>query len=192
VHAQETSTSVRLMIQDTTDPSEPPATIAEMREAVGSLFMLWSKLEAVLAKAVTELNGPSAADKLHGIGRTIAAWKALHDDIAGDRPEHLQVVSVLHEHLVEALRVRNCIAHGLEGYGVGASDGSSEAYFRCSLNGKPNVFTLRHLRVCLTQMARGRSHIGRLTYAALRPGELGLQDLYDDVADLMRRVEGEH
>jgi hypothetical protein len=130
-------TSIPSMTERVKDQLEPPATMAEMQEAVGSLFMLWSKVEADLAKAVAELNGPSAADKLHGIGRTIAAWKALHDDIAGDRPEHLEVVSVLHEQLVEALRVRNSIAHGLDGYGVGASDGSSEAYFRVQPERQP-------------------------------------------------------
>jgi hypothetical protein len=173
-----------------TDQPEPPATIAEMKEAVGSLFMIWSRVEADLAKAVAELSAPSNADKLHGIGRTIAAWKALHDDIAGNRPEHLEVVRVLHGQLAEALRVRNAIAHSLDGYGVGASNGRSEAYFKCSLNGNPEVITLRHLRACLDQLAGARAHISRMTYAALRPGERGLQSLYDDVADLMRRNEG--
>lgn len=180
----------RRMTQDTIDPSEPSATVAEMREAVGSLFMLWSKVEADLAKAVTELIGLSAADKPHGIGRTIAAWKALHDDIAGDRPEHLEVVSVLHGQLVEALRVRNSMAHALDGYGVGASDGSSEAYFQCNLNGNPEVITLRHLMTCLSRLAGARTHISRLTYAAKRPDERGLQSLYDDVTDLTKRREG--
>jgi hypothetical protein len=177
------------MTQNTTDQSEPPTTIAEMKEAVGSLFMLWSSVEADLAKAVGALNGPSAADKLHGIGRTMAAWKALHDELAGHRSEHAEVFGVLHGQLREALRVRNSIAHGFEGYVNAPSDGSGEAYFQCSLNGSPEVITLRHLRVCLSRLAGARTHISRLTYAALRQDELGLQSLYDDVTDLMRRHE---
>jgi hypothetical protein len=168
-----------------TDQSEPPATIAEMKVAVGSLFMLWSRVEADLAKAIDDLSAPSHTDKPHGIGRSLATWKALHDAVSDCHPDHSKVVESLHTHLKEALSLRNSIAHGLDGYGVAESDGSSEAHFRCSLKGGPEVITLDQLRACLTQLSRGRTHIGRLTYAALRPGELGMQNLYDDLSASM-------
>ncbi|SEM70997.1 hypothetical protein SAMN04488077_10769 [Roseovarius tolerans] len=177
------------MTQNMTDQSEAPGTIAEMKEAVGSLFMLWSRVEADLVKALAELSGPPKADTPHGIGRTLAAWKALHEDIAGRGTDHLEVVCALHGHLAGALRVRNAIAHGLESYGIAGSDGSGEAYFQCRLKDAPEVITLRHLKACLSRLAGARMHISRLTYAALHPGERGLQSLYDDVTDLMRRHE---
>ena len=135
-----------MVTQNMTDQSEPPATIAQMKEAVGSLFMLWSRVEADLAEAIEDLSAPSDTDKPHGISRSLAKWKALHDAVADCHPDHSEVVESLHAHLKEALRVRNSIAHGLNGYGVAESDGSSEAHFRCILKGEPDVITLNQLR----------------------------------------------
>jgi hypothetical protein len=170
-----------------TDQSEPPATIAQMKEAVGSLFMLWSKVETDLAKAIDELSAPPKTDKPHGIGRSLAAWKALQDAVSDCHPDHRRVVESLHAHLQEALRVWNSIAHGLDGYGVAERDRSNGAHFQCSLKGEPEFITLDFLRVCLTRLARGRTQIGRLTYAALHPGKSGLKSLYDDLSASLER-----
>ncbi|KIT15566.1 hypothetical protein jaqu_26630 [Jannaschia aquimarina] len=149
--------------------------------------MLWSSVEAELGEAIAALGDPLSTNKPHGIGRSLARWKDLHVHSAQNRADHLRVVNALHDQLAEALRIRNSIAHGLKGYGVAASDGSSEAHFECRLNNGPEIITLRHLRVCLGRLARAGSHISRLTYAVSRPDEPGLQSLYDDVLDLMHK-----
>jgi hypothetical protein len=120
-------------------------TLPEMRADIGTLIMVWCRVETSLAEAIGVLGGAPT----HGISRKIDTWLVLHQDASRDRPEVIGLVSEVSAILRAALDLRNHIAHGLRSFDVGLSP---EPHLITDLNGAPRRITVAEIRRTFDQL----------------------------------------
>lgn len=137
-------------------------TFEQMSGAIGSLVLLWARIEAAVRAEIMAVHGhlPKSA---HGIQAALYRWE---DDIVADGSGmsfRASLASALRMQLVEALAVRNGICHGLDSISSGA-----EAGLTWVLNGDKHSISAEALQASLAWLSRISFAISLLA----RPGRM--------------------
>ncbi|MCF1711166.1 hypothetical protein L0V05_20375 [Tabrizicola sp. J26] len=150
-----------------TAPEQPQiVTFSQMKGAIGSLVLLWSRIEMALAEAIQSLPDEVAKDA-HGIRRSIDVWERyVMSRGSGEEPLSL-LCQRLVARLKHALDVRNQVCHGLIGITGQVSASDPEAHLTVRLKGKRKDISWSELQSMFSWMSRAGHLICDLTHVAL-------------------------
>ena len=165
-----------------------PVTVTDIREAIGSLVILWSQIESEFQQATATLGVPS--DELCA-SAAIELWRALHAERA-TFPAQTLVAGRFLSRIEAARRLRNGISHSFHGYsadtfGYGRP---AELYYR---SGKKIVTVpFRQVQRTIIDLARAGFILYRLTSAAAHADMPGKADLIAEVGHDLDRIAQEY
>jgi len=143
-------------------------TFDQIKGTVGSLLLLWSRVEKALTASIRTLHAGEVPKTAHGIGKSLNVWSTRVMRGHGGRQLQKQICKQLVKHLKEALEIRNFVAHGL--IGIAASfdrPGEADAHLTAELNGEHRVFTRQELEEMFAWMSRAPELIACLADAAM-------------------------
>ena len=165
-----------------------PVTVNDIREAIGSLIILWSQTEAEFQTANATLGTPS--DEICA-SKAVDLWKSLHAERA-TLPDQTIVAERFLSRIDAARRLRNGISHGFEGYSANpfGYGNPAELYFR-SRNGIVTV-PYRQVQRTLIDLATTGFILFRLTSAAAHPDHPGKAELMVEIGHDLDRIAAEH
>ena len=163
-----------------------PAGISELKEAIGSMFFVWARVESALQEAITALEPQEKGAKTQGISRSIKRFRSLHLGAAEGRDTHIDLVNLVVEILSDALEDRNLIAHGLCGWHRSRVDNPAETRIMAELDNCKKVISLEELLTNTERLNSIASQMDRITYAALHPEEVGIRNIYSDISRQLR------
>jgi hypothetical protein len=161
--------------------------VRELNECVGKLMYFWSGVEQALNKSVDDLSVGASEVRVNGFANTLARWKALHQDRAGERPEHMKIIEAVFSRLSEASKLRNCISHGQKGLHGSEVGDNDEAHISTELNGETREISYAELMVTVEYLDGVRRSMDDITYCAEQPNDTCLDGMYTDIRI---RVEG--
>ncbi len=151
-------------------PDNDPYGLVALKLGIGSLFLLWGRVEHCLRQAVTEMVSDASLHP-YGIKSAIERWEELHRPVALRRPVHATILQDWGTALREALDVRNRIAHGLVGDWGRDNERGMEARLKTELNGTKRYVTASELDRIHRVLDRATGAIPTLTAAALANDE---------------------
>lgn len=100
-------------------------TFEQMKSAIGSLLMLWARIERTIRTQLSNANGGKLPKSAHGIAAALNTWEAAMQNDSAIRPLQAQLASSIRAELQRPLDIRNGICHGL--VGISSSDTDSPA-----------------------------------------------------------------
>lgn len=106
--------------------------IDQLKESLGSLLLLWSRVERAARDEVTRAHDGKFPKSAHGIAAVLNAWEA---SVAEGKPAtsfRFLLASMLRAQLREPLEIRNGVCHGL--IGLSASQCNQPATLTWELN----------------------------------------------------------
>lgn len=138
-------------------------TIDRLSGSLGSLLLLWARIERSARAEVTHPNG-SLPKSAHGIAALLDNWKS--KVVAGQPATSLcpSLATVLRAELQAPLDVRNGLCHGL--IGISMADEEMPAKLRWELNGKERSISWEELQASfewLSKVPRALSIISNLS-----------------------------
>lgn len=166
----------------------PPVTATDLREAIGSLIVLWSRVETEFRDSLRQLD-PQAPDLC--ASKMIERWGTLQAARA-TLPGQTDVAQRFLNRIEMARRQRNGIAHDFQGYSLDPSGHGRpvEIYYR---SGKECVtLPYRQLQRTIIDLASAGFMLWRLTSAALNPDTPGTTDMLAEILHDLDRVAAEH
>jgi hypothetical protein len=157
----------------------------ELRQAVGDLFFVWSDTEQAIRKQIKILETTASDTIIQGISGSIKHLKKLHYDVAQGRMKHILLMDEVVQFLSEALADRNLIAHGIRGW-RGNIDHEA-ATLLLELDQKRKELSLASLRSTTERLSIISFQLGRLTYAAMQPDKAGIDNIYAEIGEGLRK-----
>jgi hypothetical protein len=91
----------------------------KMKASIGSLIILWSRVERAAREEITRANDGVLPKSVHGIASTLSAWETSVLDRTNVEPLRALLASALRAQLKDPLDVRNGVCHGI--FAVSAS-----------------------------------------------------------------------
>lgn len=85
----------------------------QMKASVGSLIILWSRIERTGREEISRANGGILPKSAHGIAMTLSAWEASVIDRKNVEPLRALLAAGLRARLKDSLDIRNGICHGI-------------------------------------------------------------------------------
>ena len=160
--------------------------LSEIRESVGFVFFVWSRLERALREAVHEMDASVPKRTGRGIAQTLDLWHELHMNALPQNTLHSEFIQELLALFTEGLEIRNRLAHGIIGWSVAGGD-KNDAYISTLMNDKEVIIHLAELRSITDQMGSVFNHLDRLTSFALKPDRWKHSDLHAEIRNLLQR-----
>lgn len=157
----------------------------ELREAVGDLFFVWSAVEKAIRNQIEVLDPKLDTAKIQGIRKSIKHLKKLHCDVAQGRENHLLAIDEVIQFLSDALADRNLIAHGIRGW-HGNIDHDA-AILLLELDERQKELSLGSLRSTNDKLSIVATQLSGLTYAATHPDKPGIDNIYNDIVERIRK-----
>lgn len=165
-----------------------PVTVADIREAIGGLVILWSQAEAEFRDAVQSLD-PSA--KACFGSQVVASWATLYTARV-TRSDHLATADRFLKRIDAARQVRNGICHSFEGFSADPFGHGHPAELVFRAGEKTVALPYAALRRILTDLATVGMTLSRLTAAARDPANPANGDLLALVEADLDRITAEH
>ncbi|MCZ8133459.1 MAG: hypothetical protein O9248_00280 [Rhodobacteraceae bacterium] len=168
--------------------TSPPVTVVDIREAIGSLIILWSHVEREFQQANATLSTPS--EELCA-SKAINLWQTLHTERA-TLPIQTVVAARFLSRIEEARRLRNGISHSFQGYSADpfGHGHPAELYYK---SGKKTVTVpYRQVQRTITDLARASFVLGRLTWAAANVDLPGKAEVIVEIGHDLDRIAMEH
>ena len=122
-----------------------------MSGAVGSLLLVWSRIEQSARDEIVPPSGSNPRD-LHGVGAVLTAWE---NHVKATQPAISLgpcLAKALRAQLQEPIEIRNGICHGL--IGISAAYDDNPAALRWSLNGGKHSITWDELQALLAWLSK--------------------------------------
>ena len=122
-----------------------------MSGAVGSLLLVWSRIEQAVRDEIVPATGSNPRD-LHGVGAVLTAWE---NQVKTTQPAASLgpcLAKALRTQLQKPIEIRNGICHGL--IGISAAYDETPATLRWSLNGGKHSITWDELQALLAWLSK--------------------------------------
>lgn len=166
-------------------PAPRPVTLDQLHSAVGAVFFVWSRMETALRQALDDLQPDPPKPMPHALSHVLAHWKKHCLAAAQDRPDHHDFLEDISTILSENLTVRNRVAHGFTGFGLGGN--GHPPHILTDLNGTTCETSHAELRRRTAETACLAAHLGRITSLALHPERWTYSDLPTEIRTLLHR-----
>ena len=146
-----------------------------MSGAVGSLLLVWSRIEQSLRDEIVPATNSNPRN-LHGIGAVLTAWE---NQVKTTQPAASLgpcLAKALRAQLREPIEIRNGICHGL--IGISAAYDENPATLRWSLNGDKHSITWDELQALLAWLSKVPRTISMISdLPGIDDGRLGIDNL---------------
>lgn len=156
--------------------------IHDLRESVGQLFFVWSRLERDLREAVADLDARTSKQLTRTIAQTLKLWKKLHLLTLPHNLPHKEFIHELFVLISQGLEFRNRLAHGINGMGVIGGEGNG-AYISTVMNDTEVMIQLSELRIITNQLGYLSFQLGRISHFALNPDKWKNSVLHSEIRD---------
>lgn len=166
----------------------PPVTVAQIREAIGSLFMLWASTEQEIRQCLAAFG---FTDEDLCISHAITRWKSLHTARAGI-PAQIDVANRFVARLTAARLLRNGIGHGFAGFSADPLGQGLPVELQYRQGRETVTVPFRQLERSIADLATAGFTLYRLTAAATDPSPLGTEDIVADIAQSLDRTARDH
>jgi len=149
-----------------------PSSIQDIKASLGSLLIVWSRIERTLEEEIRFLHSVSPyADttppKHHSIAAKIRVWQGFHVAACTRCEEHRKIVSIIVERLNSALEQRNALCHGLSGYSIKPING--ENHLTTTLNGTTKTYSYSNLTNACDDVNRAEAPLHELSRLSASP-----------------------
>jgi hypothetical protein len=94
-------------------PMTDDVSFEQMKASIGSLIILWSRIERAGREEITRANDGILPKSVHGIAATLSAWEASVSHRRNVEPLRALLASALRAQLQDPLVVRNGVCHGI-------------------------------------------------------------------------------
>ncbi len=117
----------------------------QIRGSLGSLILLWSKIERAARDEVASAHDGQLPKSAYGIAAVLNAWEAAVRDAQNASPLRTLLALTLRTQLHHPLDIRNGVCHGL--VGLSAAYDNQPATVTWELNDKTHSITWQELQV---------------------------------------------
>jgi hypothetical protein len=165
-----------------------PVTVNDIREAIGTLIILWSRTESEFRKALMELDPDT---ETLCASKAILRWQSLFM-AAATSPKQISIGRRFIQRIDAARLFRNAICHNLDGYSVDpfGQGHPTGVYFTAKIK---TIFTpYTDFQRIIADLASASFMLYRLTEATRDPEMTGKSDLLANVEADLDRVAAEH
>lgn len=126
-------------------------TFDKMSGVVGSLLLVWSRIERAARDEVVRDSGSNPRN-LHGVAAVLAAWESKVKTTQPAASLGPCLAKALRAQLQESIEIRNGICHGL--IGISAANSGTSATLSWSLNGSDHSITWDELQALLASLSK--------------------------------------
>ena len=170
--------------------SPTPVTVEDIRCAIGSLVILCGRLEKNLRDALADLSKGQTKPQppLIGLGAHLAAWQRLHRARIPDDQHHRATADRFIALLDRAIRIRNGLCHGLQGYSADPHGYGSPVELYIQNHGADETIPWSRISAAISLLAVADFTLWRMTSTALEPDLHGTAAMLDDVNHTLDRI----
>ncbi|MGR3794153.1 hypothetical protein [Vannielia sp. SX4] len=145
-----------------------PVTVDQLKGRVGSILLLWSRIERAVDADIEALGGATRRPG-EGFAQRLAAWERLLDEADAGRRYETDFRAQVLARIRAVQDIRNRLCHGLLGVTADPSGHYGDAGLRTELNGEVRAYGRDALDRCLTVMAHLDRAIGAVSSVAREP-----------------------
>ena len=131
-------------------PDNTTVSVHDIQACLGSLLFLWADIERELREQVARPYG-GVTRPAHGLAACLRSWRSSIPDTNDIGQFRGELAESLIQQLQHALKMRNCLCHGLTGYSSG-SERSAQLLWR--LNGEEGRVSYKELQDSFSWLAR--------------------------------------
>ncbi|WP_406720730.1 hypothetical protein RPE78_12400 [Thioclava litoralis] len=131
---------------------EEHVSFEELKGALASLLLLWSKIEKVTRAEIARTYDGQVPKSAYGIANSLNAWVATIENAENTSPFSKFLALKLREQLQHPLNIRNGLCHGLAG--VSASQDNKPASLTWEMNDETGSVTWQELQIIFAWLSK--------------------------------------
>lgn len=142
-------------------------TFEQIKASLGSLLLLWSRIERTARDEVIRVNGGSFPKSAYGIAAVLNAWEDAAIAAPDEASLRAMLAKTLRAQLQEPLNIRNGVCHGL--IGISSAYTGQPATLEWEINDNKHSISWQELQTMFSWLSKVPSALSMILTSSTEP-----------------------